>query len=221
MGLADVLLSLAPVLLLFWLGLADGEGVVLLAESVVVVIRLGGPGELLPTVAGTVGEACLLLVAAVAGLGVGVDLVLGVVVALPVIVTVMGELASQGDCADQARCFTVGGVAAALSTVLDCISSWLDTVTLVCFKRETPKFRKKERPKEKIRKKEDSKDFRLPFYYSFLFYQNGFEILSESDPVLEERWSLLITGKIHISCALELLLCQPNQAIYLPINLLP
>ena len=141
MGLADVLLSLAPVLLLFWLGLADGEGVVLLAESVVVVIRLGGPGELLPTVAGTVGEACLLLVAAVAGLGVGVDLVLGVVEALPVIVTVMGELASQGDCADQAPCFTVGGVAAALSTVLDGVSSWLDTVTLVCFKREGPVVR--------------------------------------------------------------------------------
>ena len=155
MGLADVLLSLAPVLLLFWLGLADGEGVVLLAESVVVVIRLGGPLELLPTVAGAVGEACLVLAAAVAalGVGVGVDLVLGVVVALPVIVTVMGELASQGDCADQAPCFTVGGVAAALSTVLDGIGSWLDTVTLVCFKREGPKF-KKERP----------------FYYSFLFY---------------------------------------------------
>ena len=166
MGLADVLLSLAPVLLLFWLGLADGEGVVLLAESVVVVVRLGGPGELLPTVAGTVGEACLLLVAAVAGLGVGVDLVLGVVEALPVIVTVMGELASQGDCADQAPCFTVGGVAAALSTVLDGVSSWLDTVTLVCFKREGPVVRgvvnngKKERKKgsenskRKTRKKE-------------------------------------------------------------------
>jgi hypothetical protein len=167
MGLADVLLSLAPVLLLFWLGLADGEGVVLLAESVVVVIRLGGPGELLPTVAGAVGEACLVLAAAVAalGVGVGVDLVLGVVVALPVIVTVMGELASQGDCADQAPCFTVGGVAAALSTVLDGIGSWLDTVTLVCFKREGPKF-KKERPKKKKKKKR----FSLPFYYSFLFY---------------------------------------------------
>jgi hypothetical protein len=67
------------------------------------------------------------------------------VVALPVIVTVMGELASQGDCADQAPCFTVGGVAAALSTVLDGISSWLDTVTLVCFKREGPKFKKRKK----------------------------------------------------------------------------
>ena len=57
--------------------------------------------------------------------------------------------------------------------------------------------------------------------FLFILLKSGFEILSESDPVLEERWSLLITGKIHISCALELLLCQPNQAIYLPINLLP
>ena len=166
MGLADALLSLAPVLLLFWLGLADGEGVVLLAESVVVVIRLGGPGELLPTVAGAVGEACLVLEAAVVALGVGVGggLVVGVVAALPIIVTVMWELESQRDCADQALCFTVGGVAAALSTVLDGIGSWLDTVTLVCFKREGPKFRKK---KDQKKKKEI---FSLPLYYSFLFY---------------------------------------------------
>ena len=83
--------------------------------------RLGDPVELLPTVAGAVGEACMVLEAAVVALGVGVGggLVVGVVAALPIIVTVMWELESQRDCADQALCFTVGGVAAVLSTVLE------------------------------------------------------------------------------------------------------
>ena len=60
--------------------------------------------ELLPTVAGAVGEACMVLEAAVVALGVGVGggLVVGVVAALPIIVTVMWELESQRDCADQA-----------------------------------------------------------------------------------------------------------------------
>ena len=88
--------------------------------------RLGDPVELLPTVAGAVGEACMVLEAAVVALGVGVGggLVVGVVAALPIIVTVMWELESQRDCADQALCFTVGGVAAVLSTVLEGVSSW-------------------------------------------------------------------------------------------------
>ena len=66
--------------------------------------RLGDPVELLPTVAGAVGEACMVLEAAVVALGVGVGggLVVGVVAALPIIVTVMWELESQRDCADQA-----------------------------------------------------------------------------------------------------------------------
>ena len=138
--------------------------------------RLGDPVELLPTVAGAVGEACMVLEAAVVALGVGVGggLVVGVVVALPVIVTVMGELASQGDCADQALCFTVGGVAAVLSTVLEGVGSWLDTVTLVCFKRERPMVGGGGGEEAKIQKKKSEKKiqkildyhFILPFYFT-------------------------------------------------------
>jgi hypothetical protein len=145
-------------------GVMEGVGVVLLAESVVVVMlfRLGDPLELLPTVAGAVGEACMVLEAAVVALGVGVGggLVVGVVVALPVIVTVMGELASQGDCADQALCFTVGGVAAVLSTVLEGVSSWLDTVTLVCFKRERPMVGGGGGKRRKFKRKNQKKRFK-------------------------------------------------------------
>ena len=105
-GFAEVFFSLAPVLLLLWWGLMVGVGVVLFEELVVVVMQvwLVVPVVLMPEVAGTVGGACVELEAAMVALGVGMvlDLDVGMGTVLPVIVTVKWELESQRDCADQA-----------------------------------------------------------------------------------------------------------------------